>query len=344
MSHPRSGTQAEPPLGFKPVSAPAPLVRVVRSGLEESVHTGDVAVCDPDGRLLAWLGDPHRSVFARSSMKPLQAAVSLRWIPFELPDELIAIMCASHNAEPVHVGAVRRLLRSGGLTERALRCPPELPRSPEDVARAGRPRRVFHNCSGKHAGMVLAADARWGHEGYLEPGHPLQRDVLRAVRRATGVDRPAVGVDGCGLPVHGLPLSAMATLFARLARPDRLGTLAKTAARAVAAMRANPYLVAGRRRTDSLLMSAAPGVVSKGGAEALHCAAFVEAGIGVAVKVADGGERASGPALLRVLALLGAIGGAELEGLAALARRPVLGGGRPVGEMVADFRLRRPRG
>ncbi|HEX6231206.1 MAG TPA: asparaginase [Actinomycetota bacterium] len=326
------------------MSRPAPLIRVLRSGLEESVHTGHVVVCDVDGRIVAEVGDPHRPVFARSSMKPLQAAVSLRRIDAPIEDDLVAIACASHNAEPVHVRAVRRLLRAGGLTEAALGCPPALPSRPEDARRVAGPRRVFHNCSGKHAGMVVAAEgAGWGHEGYLAPGHPLQQAVLRAVRRGTGIERPAIGVDGCGVPVHGVPLSAMATLFARLARPERLGRLAGTTARAVSAMRAHPYLVAGDRRTDTALMSAAPGIVSKGGAEALHCAAILDAGVGVAVKVADGGERAAGPALIRALALLGALGPRQVEALAPLARRPVLGGGRAVGEMVADFRLRRPR-
>jgi L-asparaginase II len=323
---------------------PAPLVHVVRSGLEESVHLGHVAVCDADGRLLAELGDPHRMVFARSSIKPLQAAVSLRRIAGPVPDELVAIMCASHNGEPVHVRTVRRLLRYGGLAESALRCPPAFPTAPEDARWAGRPRRVFHNCSGKHAGMVCAATrAGWGHEGYLELSHPLQREILRAVRRGTGVERPVIGVDGCGVPVHGVPLSAMATLFARLARPERLGPYARTAATAVDSMRAHPYLVAGRGRTDTLVMAEVPGVVVKVGAEALHCAAVLDEGIGVAVRIHDGGERASGPALVQALALLGAVSDGQLERLSRIARRPVLGGGRPVGELVADFRLRRHR-
>ena len=146
------------------MSAPAPLVRIVRSGLEESVHHGHVAVCDVDGRILAAVGDPRRRVFARSSMKPLQAAVSLRRIDDPIAEDLVAIACASHNGEPDHVRAVRRLLRAGGLTEAAIRCPPALPSRGEDARRVGRPRRVFHNCSGKHAAMVVAAEAGgWGH-------------------------------------------------------------------------------------------------------------------------------------------------------------------------------------
>jgi L-asparaginase II len=305
---------------------------------------GDVAVCDADGRLLAALGDPLRTVFSRSAMKPLQAAVSLGRVTEPLPEELVAVMCASHNGEPVHVRAVRRLLRTGGLTEAALRCPPAYPSLPEDVARARRPRRVFHNCSGKHAGMVIAAaGAGWAVDGYLEPSHPYQREVLRATRSATGVDRPTIGVDGCGAPVHGVPLSAMATLFARLGRPERVGRWADGLASAVAAMRAHPYLVAGRGRSDTLMMEHVPNLVVKVGAEALHCAGGLEAGIGVAVKVADGGERASAPALVRALALMGLLDDPQLERLDGIARRPVLGGGRRVGDLIVDFRLRRPR-
>jgi L-asparaginase II len=326
------------------MASAVPLVRVVRSGLIESVHAGHVAVCDADGRLLFALGDPGRILFSRSSTKPLQAAVSLRQIAGELPDELIAIMCASHNGEPVHTEAVRRLLRRAGLPVSALRCPPAFPARPRAPRTAGRATPVAHNCSGKHAGMLFACvRAGWDPARYLEPSHPIQQDVLRAVRRGTGIERPVVGVDGCGAPVHGVPLSAMAILFARLARPERLSPYAAEASRAVRAMAAHPYLVAGRRRTDTLLMSEVPGVVSKVGAEALHCATVLEQGIGVAVRIEDGGERASGPALIRALAEIGVVSEDQVERLTPVARPEVLGGGRCVGELIADFRLRSSR-
>ncbi len=319
----------------------APLVRVVRSGLEESVHAGSVAVCDVEGRVVARLGDPAHRLFSRSSMKPLQAAVSLRRFDEPVPDELLAVMCASHNGEPVHVRTVRRLLRRGGVPESALGCPPDLPMRRADRGAAARPRRVVHNCSGKHAGMLVAcADAGFDLGTYLRPSHPLQRAVARAVRRATGVE-PRIGVDGCGAPVHGLPLSAMATVFARLARPERLGALAEPASRAVAAMRAHPYLVAGAGRSDTLIMRGTSNIVCKVGAEGLHCAAILDAGLGVAVKIADGGDRAAGLALVRTLALLGAISAEQADRLGPSVHPTVLGGGRPVGEMVAEFRLRR---
>lgn len=318
-----------------------PIVRVVRSGLEESVHLGHVAVADAEGRLVARLGDPFHPVFLRSATKPLQAAVSLSQFDEDLPDRLVAALCGSHNGEPVHVAAARAVLHRGGLGVSALRCPPALPLDRGAMLAAGRPRRIFHNCSAKHAGMAVASalgglDVRT----YPRPPHPLQRRVLRAVRRGTGVERPRIGVDGCGVPVHGVPLAAAATLYARLLAPERFGRLGRPVERAVDAMRAEPYLVAGRGRIDTAVMEQVPGLVVKVGAEALHCAAVPALGLGVAVKVADGGERASGPALIHALWRLGAIDDAQLERLGRHARRPVTGGGRPVGEVVAAFSLR----
>ncbi len=326
------------------MSAPAALVRVVRSGLEESVHLGHVAVCDAGGRVAAWAGDPGHPVFARSSMKPLQAAVSLAAIGDGLPDRAVAVMCASHNGEPVHVGAVRNLLATVGLSPAALRCPPGWPIDREAMARAVHPHRELNNCSGKHAGMVVACvRAGWDPGTYLRASHPLQRRVLRAVLRGTGLERVVVGVDGCGVPVHGMPLAAMATLYAHLARPERLGDLEAQATRCIAAMRTEPYLVAGRNRTDTAVMTHAGNLVVKSGAEGLACAAIPGQGLGVAVKIADGGERASGPALIRALALLGALSGSQLARLGPVSTRPVTGGDRRVGEVLAEFELRRRR-
>src|SRR5947199_9608386 len=103
--------------------APAPVVSVVRSGVVESVHQVDVVVVDQDGGIRAMAGDPGRVVFARSSMKPLQASVSLSLAPFDFSDQEVAVMCASHNAEPVHLAAVRSLLGRAGVEEAELQCP-----------------------------------------------------------------------------------------------------------------------------------------------------------------------------------------------------------------------------
>ncbi|MGZ5306078.1 MAG: asparaginase [Actinomycetota bacterium] len=317
-----------------------PLIRVIRGGLTESIHSGHVAVCDVDGTLIAWAGDPDRMVFARSCMKPLQAAVSLTAIAETLPDRETAVMAGSHNGEPIHVGTVRALLERAGLEAGALRNPPGWPLDAETMATSRHKHKLLHNCSGKHAGMLLACvRAGWDPATYLRASHPLQRRVTRAVRRATGLKDLTMGVDGCGVPVHGMPLRSMATLYARLARPERLGGVAPAADRVTEAMLSEPYLVGGRHRVDTDVMKATGDVVVKSGAEALGCAAILPSGLGVAVKVEDGGSRASAPVLIRVLEQIDGLSAAQLRGLAFYASPPVMGGGKPVGALETVFDL-----
>ena len=326
------------------MAEPAPLVRVVRSGLEESVHAGHVAVCDAEGRLLAHAGDPQRGLYARSSLKPLQAAASLSAIGDgeDLGDAEIALMCASHNGEPLHVDAVRGILDRAGLDFTSLRCPPSWPIDPEAMASAGTKRRELHNCSGKHAGKLLAAvRTEWDTETYLDPAHPLQRRILDAVRLGIGGEPLKVGVDGCGAPVHAMRLLDMATLFARLAVPDRYGDLGADVARATSAMAAQPYMVAGRDRVDTAVMQVAPNVAVKAGAEGLLCAAVLDQGIGVAVKVQDGGARGVDPVLIRILLDLDVLGRSQVEQLARYAKPVVFGGGQPVGAIEPTVTLDR---
>ncbi len=321
-----------------------PLVRVVRSDVEESVHLGHVAVCDAAGRLVAHAGDPDRFLYGRSCTKPLQGAVSLRAIgDLPLPDVEVAVMCGSHTGEPVHLRTIRALLRRVGLDAADLRTPEAYPGDPDAHARARERTRIAHNCSGKHAGMLVAcARVGWDLPGYRLRSHPLQRRVTAAVTNATGVADLAIGIDGCGVPVHGVSLHAMATLFARLVRPERLGDLEPHARRAVAAMLAQPYLVGGRDRTDTDLMAATGDVLAKEGAEALTCAGVSSSGLGVAVKIEDGGYRAASPAVLHALRQIDALTDVQMEALRAHARPPVLGGGRPVGAMTPIFDLLRP--
>jgi L-asparaginase II len=323
--------------------AAVPIARVVRSGLEESVHVGHLAVCDLDGRLVARAGDAERDVFMRSCAKPLQAAVSLAAIGDEaLPDREVAVMCASHNAEPVHLGAVRALLERAGLGPEALRTPPSYPLDDDEMARAQHRHPLFSDCSGKHAGMLLACvRAGWSTDTYPRRSHALQRRVLRAVERATGVGEVRLGVDGCGVPVHGVPLRAVATLYARLGVPERLPDLEAEAMRATGAMVAEPYMVAGRDRFETALMQTAPGVLAKDGAESLCCVSLPQIGIGVALKVSDGGFRAVAPAMLETLRQLDALDAASLAMLGAYAHPVVRGGGEPVGQVEPLVTLRR---
>ena len=317
------------------------LVRVSRSGLEESVHLGHVAVCDAFGRLVAGAGEPRRLLFARSAMKPLQAAVSLHAGGGHVPDEELAVMCASHNGEAVHLDAVTAILHRAGFSEEDLGCPPAWPLDAGAAAGAGIKRRLFHNCSGKHAGKLLACRHQgWDTRTYLDPAHPLQVRIHSLVLESSGLEEMSVGVDGCGSPVHGLPLSRLALLYARFGSAHVSSDLVESARRCVGAMRTHPYLVAGRQRVETALMEAAQGIFVKGGSEGLLCAGIPgRRSLGVAVKVADGGSRAAGPTLISVLQQLDVIDERVADSLQAHARPPVLGGGRVVGEMEAVVRL-----
>ena len=325
------------------MSGPVALARVTRSGVVESVHLGHVAVCDAEGELVAHAGDPDRLVFARSSLKPLQAAVSLGFIGDDISDDEAAVMCGSHTGEPAHVRAVRSILARGALTEDSLRCPPAWPAHPDDARAYVEARPLLHNCSGKHAGMLLACTrAHFAADGYLESDHPVQRAILDAVTSVAGTKPHAVGVDGCGAPAPAVPLRAMATLFARLATPAPIDQLGREIGRATSAMRTSPYLVAGRDRMDSELMQGVDGLLVKSGAEGLACAGVSSGGVGVAVRVDDGSTRAAGPALIRALQLLGVVDERPADAILRLAHPAVTGGGRAVGALTSHFVLENP--
>jgi len=183
------------------------LARVIRSGVVEATHDGAVAVVAPDGRLVASHGDVDRRFYIRSAAKPFQALVE-RSAGAVFTPEQIATICASHGAQPIHLAYVSSILAGVGLDESALQCPPAWPiaRSARDrLVRAGHasPRRLWHNCSGKHAGMLAACVATgWPTETYLDPDHPLQERISDGLSAALHTDIANPGVDGCGAPVY----------------------------------------------------------------------------------------------------------------------------------------------
>jgi L-asparaginase II len=316
----------------------AVLAEVVRSGFVESVHAGSAIAVRGDGSTVVALGVPAQPVFPRSCLKPLQAVGMLR-AGLDVDDEELAVICASHNGEDVHISVVRRILAGAGLDESALANAEAMPLGVE-AARAhflagGGPDRIHQNCSGKHAGMLATCvGAGWPTEGYLDVTHPVQRAIRETVEELTGESAAAVGVDGCGAPVYAVSLHGIARAFARLV----LSSEGTTERRAADAMRARPDLVGGSGRDVTTLMAAIPGLVVKDGAEGCAAAA-IDGGASVAVKVGDGSGRARTPVLIALLRALGAdrVPGADNSVLDSLATVPVFGGGRTVGEIRPAF-------
>jgi L-asparaginase II len=304
------------------------LAHVVRGGVVESVHRGHLVALGADGTPVLAIGDPDAEFLPRSSLKPLQAVAMLR-AGVELDGELLALACASHSGEPMHVDGVRRILAGAGRTEDDLANTPAYPLS-EDVGAAWRAdghaaSSLAQNCSGKHAAMIATCVAAgWPVAGYRDPAHPLQQRVRAVVAELTGVEPAHVTVDGCGAPLFSSTPAGLARAFARLvAAPP--GTPEH---RVAAAMSAHPAWVggsSGRVATD--LMRGVPGLVAKEGAEGV-CAAALPGGGALAVKVLDGALR---PVPAVVAAALRRLGADVPDGLG---RTPVLGGGEPVGEVT----------
>lgn len=299
------------------------LVHVVRSGYRESRHRGSIVVTGPAPASAGAVDDP---VFARSSLKPLQA-VAMVEAGFPGRDASLALACASHDGEPMHVDGARATLAAAGLSEEALRCPPALPDSEPAmlawVRAGGHEAPICHNCSGKHSAMVATCVANgWPVADYLDPSHPLQQAIRARIETLAG-PVSGVAVDGCGAPAFSVTLRGLAAAFATLASAS-----AGAPALVAAAMRAHPQLLAGTQRAGSELMASIPGLIAKEGAEGVWAAALPD-GRAFASKIDDGGGRALPPVLAAVLRSWGF----ENPAVEKWMRPPVLGGGQPVGEL-----------
>lgn len=313
-----------------------PMGRATRGGATESWHAGAAAAVTPAGRLVARAGDPDLVTFLRSSAKPFQAMALLDAggeEAYGLSDADVALTCASHGGRPEHVARAEALLARGGLTAAALSCGVHPPLD-EAAAAALRARGeaatpLHNNCSGKHAGMLLAC-RRLGlpTEDYTAADHPLQARNLDRVARFCGVapNGVPVGIDGCSVPTYAVPLRAAARAYAALADPDAASQLEPAdralARRVVAAMAAAPKMVAGPDRFTTRLIEVTDGrVVGKEGAEGFYAVAVRgPSAFGVALKIADGGDRCRDGVVLAVLRTLGALSAEEIGRLESFER------------------------
>jgi L-asparaginase II len=281
------------------------LVELTRGSLVESRHAGALAVARADGRIVASIGDIAAPVFPRSAIKPLQAmafAGSGALERFDFATSELAIACGSHSGTARHVSLVAAMLARAGLTPTALGCGAHEPmdgRAARELVRAGGSvTPLHHNCSGKHAGMLVTAAHRGeAIEGYWRPDHPVQLRIWRDLEELThcrlGAD--VCAIDGCSVPNWAIPLGAMAAAFARFATGEGLTSeRASLCRRLMEACWAEPELVAGPGRLDTLAMTRLGGeVLIKSGAEGVYCGALPGRGIGFALKLDDGAKRAA---------------------------------------------------
>lgn len=340
------------------------MTRVLRGGMVESVHRGSIAIVDARGKLVAFAGDPGTRTCLRSAAKPFQAIPLLEYggrDEYELTGEELALTCASHGGEPVHVATAAALLRKGEFDEEDLLCAPHLPfddKSAADLRASGEvPSSLHNNCSGKHAGMLLATQAMDAPSAaYIEAGHPLQILMRSTVAEFAGLnaDEVPIAIDGCGVPAFFLSLYRAAFAYARL-MSGAIERYAESGQHVVEAMTAHPHYVAGNWSMTTPLMAAFNGeLLAKEGAEGFYamglapslCARLTETlrltddgGLGIALKIEDGSmDRGRNPAILHLLDLLGAE--TDAEQLEPYREAPVRNhAGLVVGEVRAEFEL-----
>ncbi|MFK4121770.1 asparaginase [Streptomyces longwoodensis] len=321
-----SSSLADAPVVREPLHVP--VARLVRGGVTEGVHHGSVVVLDADGQVALQLGDIEAAFYPRSALKPVQAVAMVRaGLPLE--GELLSLAAASHSGEERHLDGARRILALAGLTEDDLRNVPDLPYGPVvrgAWVREGRPpSRLAQNCSGKHAAMLYTCVLNgWSLEDYLDPRHPLQQAIAEIVEDLTGQRIARVSVDGCGAPLFAVSLHGLARAAARITTAAP-GT---PEARVADAVREHAEMASGAGRDVAALMRAVPGLLAKDGFEGVEVAALPD-GRAIAVKIADGADRARVPVAAAALARAG-VDPSLLTGFAGM---PLLGGGRPVGSL-----------
>lgn len=330
-------------------------IQVFRGDYVESTHDIHIAVVNHEGALLAYYGDPHRLTFARSSMKPFQALPVVQsgaMEAYHISEKELSLFCASHNGEPFHRESVADVLEKINLKETDLQCGTHIPRDMDSyhklIKEGGELTSYYSNCSGKHAGMLAGSVIQeMDINTYRALSHPYQQQIINAIAKVSSYDkeRIATSVDGCGVPVHRLPLTNLALAFSRLALPEKWeedrADLKTSLARVRDAMTAYPEMVAGTDRFDTDLMIAfGDRIVAKGGAEGVHCFGDKQTGIGVALKVEDGNARGTNVASMEILKQLN-IGNEEIwNKLKKYAKAPVLNARKEtIGEIKSSFHL-----
>ena len=298
------------------------LCRVTRGELTESIHVAFAVAVDETRQPFYSTGDPQYLTCIRSSLKPFQAAASVKAGAVdaaEFNDEELALMCASHKGEKTHVKTAQSMLTKLGLTVDDYECGSHFPSDTltrHRMIKEDKEAQPLHNnCSGKHAGMLaLAKHLGQGTANYIKKDHPVQRTILEYVQDITGLETIPTEIDGCSAPTPFMTLETIAGLFQTLAAGNE-----PELKRVFKAMSSCPDLVGGSNHFDSNFIKALTGRgVTKVGGESVRGIALKtqdKGPVGIAIKILDGNFRALPVATMKLLEHLELLTEEELQNL-----------------------------
>ncbi|MFL0196738.1 asparaginase [Clostridium sp. WILCCON 0269] len=328
------------------------VVKVTRGLLTESIHRADIAVVSSKGKLLYSLGDPYKTTYMRSAAKPIQTLnviLSGADQKFSFTDGEISIMCASHYGEDFHRKTVEEILKKIGLDVNSLLCGSTLSLNEEYAKKLlwnhVRLNPSYTDCSGKHCG-ILAVCVLKGYDlnTYNLPEHPVQKEIKKILSEVCSVkeDSIIVGVDGCTVPIFGIPLYNMALGFCKMANDNVFtGDYKNAAHRVFKAMTAVPEMVAGTGGFCTELMKNTGGkLIGKLGAEGIYCVGVKGMDLGLAIKIEDGSTRALWPTTVKCLEDLQVLNEEEKKALSKFKIKDNVNNRREkVGEIFPGFYL-----
>ena len=292
------------------------MCEIWRGSYLESVHTGMAVICDKDGEISHQWGNPNALILPRSSAKMMQAIpliISGAEKKFSIGEDLLALACASHNAAEIHLSRVLGWLSHLGFSETDLRCGPQPSKDPyvkkQMLEKGQSPCQIHNNCSGKHAGFLSVSRHLNAGPEYTDPDHPVQLMVMDVFQELTQNKVDGITIDGCSAPNPAIPLYSLAKAMSWFATAHkRDDQLSKAALKLRNAMVNYPELVAGDLRACTNLMKACEKkAILKTGAEGVFVAILPELEKGIALKIFDGGTRASECAIASLLIQLGVL-------------------------------------
>ncbi|MEC0110848.1 asparaginase [Paenibacillus taichungensis] len=330
------------------------LIKEYRAGVMECAHYGHISITDENGNVVYSAGDPHFRAFTRSSAKPFQAIPGIRAGiagHYGLTAQEIAIMSSSHRSEPMHIQVLEQIESKIGLGEECLICAPSYPLNEESrnqwLRAQGEKRRILHNCSGKHLGILAYTQMKQADLGsYAEPEHPVQREILETMAYMAGIEQKEIklGTDGCGFPVFSLPLSALSNAYLKLACPDLIEDPSTRSAveTITGAMNEYPLMVGGTQRVDSVLLEDS-NIVAKGGFKGVFGFALKKERLGITFKVLDGSEEEWAYIAQSILEQIGYSNRKTIERLAEVYPPDIRNdAGKVVGRAEIEFKLHSP--